>query len=71
METHIPELRRQRRLSQADLATAVGVTRQTITSLETGKYIASLPLAARIARYFDRSIEDVFLIEPEKETDHV
>ncbi|NLW78515.1 MAG: helix-turn-helix transcriptional regulator [Ruminococcaceae bacterium] len=60
MKTHIPELRRQRKLSQEELAMAVGVTRQTITSIEVGKYTASLPLAYRIARYFGLSIEDVF-----------
>ena len=60
MKTRIPELRRARRLSQEDLARAVGVTRQTITSIEVGKYTASLPLAWKIARYFSLTIEDVF-----------
>ena len=60
MRTRIRELRRERRLSQADLADAVGTTRQTITSIEVGKYTASLPLAHRIARYFGLAIEDVF-----------
>lgn len=60
MKTRIPELRKLRRLSQEDLAQAVGVSRQTITSLEVGKYIASLPLAYKIARYFDLTIEQVF-----------
>ena len=60
MKTHIPELRRQRKLSQEELAMAVGVTRQTITSIEVGKYTASLPLTYRSARYFGLSIEDVF-----------
>ena len=60
MNTKIPELRRQHKLSQEELAMAVGVTRQTITSLETGKYTASLVLAWRIARYFGLTIEDVF-----------
>ncbi|MCL2655738.1 MAG: helix-turn-helix transcriptional regulator, partial [Coriobacteriia bacterium] len=61
METRIQELRKARKLSQEELAAAVGVTRQTITSLETGKYTASLVLAGKIARYFDLKIEDVFL----------
>ena len=60
MKTKIPELRKQRKLNQEELATAVGVTRQTITSLETGKYTASLVLAWRIAQYFELSIEEVF-----------
>ena len=49
MKTRIKELRRERKLSQEELADAVGTTRQTITSSETGKYVASLPLAHRIA----------------------
>ena len=60
MQTKIPELRKRQKLSQQELADAVGVTRQTITSLETGKYIASLVLAWRIARYFGLSIEEIF-----------
>ena len=60
MKTKIPELRKQHKLNQEELAAAVGVTRQTITSLETGKYTASLVLAWRIAQYFKLKIEDVF-----------
>lgn len=60
VETNIPKLRKQHKLSQEELAAAVGVTRQTITSLETGKYTASLVLAWRIARYFGLRIEEVF-----------
>lgn len=60
LKTRIRELRRQRRLSQDELAFAVGTTRQTITSIETGKYTASLPLAYKIARFFGLSIEEVF-----------
>ena len=60
MLTRIPELRKQQKLSQQELADAVGVTRQTITSLETGKYTASLVLAWRIAKYFGLKIEEVF-----------
>ena len=65
MENHIAALRKQRRLSQEELAQAVGVSRQTITSLEVGKYTASLPLAFKLARYFGCSIEDLFLCEEE------
>lgn len=60
LKTKIRELRKQRRLSQDELAFAVSTTRQTITSIETGKYTASLPLAYKIARYFGLSIEEVF-----------
>lgn len=60
MKTRIRELRKARKLSQEELAEAVGTTRQTITSIEVGKYTASLPLAYKIARYFDLTIEEVF-----------
>ena len=60
METKISSLRKQRKLSQEELALAVGVTRQTITSIEVGKYTASLPLAFKIAHFFGVTIEDVF-----------
>lgn len=60
MRTRIKELRRERRLSQAELADAVGTTRQTITSIEVGRYTASLPLAHKIALYFGLTIEEVF-----------
>ena len=66
LKTKIAELRKEKKLSQADLAEIVGVTRQTITSIETGKYIASLPLAYKIAKYFDLKIEDVFVFEEEE-----
>lgn len=60
MRTKIKELRKANKLSQEELADAVGTTRQTITSIEVGKYTASLPLAYKIARYFGLSIEEVF-----------
>ena len=56
----IPELRKKNKLSQEELALAVGVTRQTITSIEVGKYTASLGLAYKISRYFGKTIEEVF-----------
>lgn len=65
MENRIAALRKERRISQAELADAVSVTRQTIISLESGRYNASLLLAHRIAKYFDLTIEDVFLFEEE------
>lgn len=63
MKTRIQELRKQRRISQSELADAVDVTRQTIISLEGGKYKASLVLAHKIAQYFDATIEDIFIFE--------
>ena len=60
MKTKIKELRKANKLSQEELAKAVGTTRQTITSIEVGKYIASLPLAYKIAHYFGLAIEEVF-----------
>jgi len=60
MKTRIPELRKKYRLSQEALALEVGTTRQTITSIEVGKYTASLPLAYKLAHYFGLSIEEVF-----------
>ena len=60
MKTIIRELRKARKLSQGELADAVGTTRQTITSIEVGKYTASLPLAYKIAHYFGLTIEEVF-----------
>lgn len=66
MENRIAELRKARRISQAELAEAVAVTRQTIISLESGRYNASLLLAHKIAIYFDTTIEDIFLFEEEE-----
>ncbi|MCR4719315.1 MAG: helix-turn-helix transcriptional regulator [Firmicutes bacterium] len=63
MENRIKEYRKERNLTQDDLAKAVYVTRQTIISLENGKYIASLNLAFRLARYFNVKIEDLFVFE--------
>ena len=60
MRSRIRELRRAQKLSQAELADAVGTTRQTNTSIEVGKYTASLPLAYKIARYVGLTIEEVF-----------
>ncbi len=63
METKIQELRKANKISQAELADEMGVTRQTIILLEKGRYNASLELAFKIARYFGKTIEEVFLFE--------
>ena len=60
MNTKIKELRKERKISQEQLALAVGTTRQTITSIEVGKYTASLALAYKIAHFFGLTIEEVF-----------
>ncbi|MDX1450492.1 MAG: helix-turn-helix transcriptional regulator [Acidimicrobiia bacterium] len=60
MKNRLRVLRAERRWSQADLADALGVSRQTVNAIETEKYDPSLPLAFRIARTFDRSIEEIF-----------
>ena len=66
MTNRIAELRKARKLSQAELAEAVDVTRQTIISLENGRYNASLLLAHRIARYFGMTIETVCLFDEDE-----
>ena len=63
MEKKIQELRKANKISQAELADEMGVTRQTIISLEKGRYNASLELAFKIARYFGKAIEEVFIFE--------
>lgn len=65
LENRIAQLRKERHISQAELADALEVTRQTIISLESGKYNASLLLAHKLARYFGLAIEDIFLFEEE------
>lgn len=65
MTNRIAQLRKERGLSQAQLAEALEITRQTVISLESGRYNASLPLAHRIAVYFGLCIEEIFLFEEE------
>ena len=65
MKNSLKVLRAERDWSQADLAERLGVSRQTVNALETGKYDPSLPLAFKIARLFDRLIEEIF--DPEEE----
>jgi len=63
LNNRIKELRKEQKVTQEELAGAVGVTRQTIISLENGKYNASLQLAYKIAKYFGMTIEEVFIFE--------
>ena len=60
MQNSVRTLRTQAGLSQADLATAMGVSRQTINSIENGRYLPSLPLAISLARHFGAAVEEVF-----------
>jgi putative transcriptional regulator len=60
MKNTLRELRSTRELSQSDLAEKLGVSRQTINAIETGKYDPSLPLAFKVARLFKLRIEDIF-----------
>lgn len=60
MKNQLEELRRQHAIRQEDLAQALGVSRQTVISLEKGKYNPSLALAFKLAQYFNMSIEDIF-----------
>ena len=63
MNNRIEEIRKAKNIRQEDFARALGVSRQTISSLETGRYNPSIQLAYKIARYFNLTIEDVFLFE--------
>lgn len=63
MRSRVRELRERRGWSQAQLGERLGVSRQTINAIETGKYDPSLPLAFRIARTFGETIESIFIPE--------
>ncbi|MDR0921597.1 MAG: helix-turn-helix transcriptional regulator [Lactobacillales bacterium] len=67
MKNNIQELRKRNKVTQAELADAMNVTRQTIISLEKGKYNASLVLAHKLAQYFHKNIEEIFLFDEDKE----
>jgi putative transcriptional regulator len=63
MKNEVAALRRARGLSQAALAEALEVSRQTVNSIENGRYDPSLPLALRIGRLFERSVEEIFILD--------
>ncbi|WP_286312077.1 helix-turn-helix transcriptional regulator [Romboutsia ilealis] len=65
MKNRLGEIRKQRGIKQEELATALEVSRQTIGSLENGRYNPSILLAFKIARYFNMTIEDIFIYEEE------
>ncbi|HST17413.1 MAG TPA: helix-turn-helix transcriptional regulator [Gaiellaceae bacterium] len=60
MKNHVRELRSERGLSQGELAAAMSVSRQTINSIEQGRYLPSLPLALALARFFRTPVEEMF-----------
>ena len=65
MKNRLEEIRKQNGIKQEELATALEVSRQTIGSLENGRYNPSITLAFKIARYFNMSIEEIFIYEEE------
>lgn len=67
MENNVESLRKEKKVSQEDLASIVGVSRQTIISIEKGKYNPSITLAFKIAKYFDKKIENIFIYNEEKD----
>ena len=67
MKNRIEEIRKARGIRQEEFARALGVSRQTISSLETGRYNPSIFLAYRIAKFFGMTIEEVFLFDEEEE----
>ena len=65
MKNRLEEIRKSRGIRQEELAAALEVSRQTIGSLENGRYNASLQLAHKIARFFEMQIEEIFIFEEE------
>lgn len=63
MTNRVHEFRKVMKMTQEDLAKKIGVTRQTIISIEQGRYVASLPLALKIAKVFNKKVEDIFSLE--------
>ena len=66
MKNKIEDIRKEKGIRQEDFAKAMGVSRQTISSLENGRYNPSILLAYKIAKFFEMTIEEVFLFEEEE-----
>lgn len=66
VKNRLEEIRKQRGIRQEELAEAMGVSRQTISSLENGRYNPSVILAIKLARYFGTKVEDIFIYEEEQ-----
>lgn len=67
MKNRLEEIRKQRGIKQEELADVMGVSRQTISSLENGRYNPSVILAIKLARYFEMNVEDIFIYEEAKD----
>nr|WP_300094780.1 helix-turn-helix transcriptional regulator [Sedimentibacter sp.] len=65
MKNRLEEIRNEKGINQEDLAKALSVSRQTISSLENGRYNPSILLAFKIAKFFSMAIEDIFIFEEE------
>jgi len=63
LDNRIRVLRAEKRMSQGDLADAIGVSRKTISTIEVGRFVPSTVIALKIARYFDTAVEDVFSLK--------
>lgn len=70
MKNRLEEIRKKKGIKQEELADRLEVSRQTIGSLENGRYNPSIILAFKIARYFNMSIEDIFIYEEEQENEN-
>jgi putative transcriptional regulator len=66
MKNRVRELRTASGMSQGELGASLGVSRQTINSIENGRYLPSLPLAISMARQFGAAVEEIFLLEEER-----
>ncbi|MBZ6002808.1 helix-turn-helix transcriptional regulator [Leuconostoc gelidum subsp. aenigmaticum] len=69
MLNNLEKLRKEHKINQQDFAQYLGVTRQTISSLENGRYNPSILLAMKIARYFGKSVEEIFIYTEEDDND--
>lgn len=67
MKNRLEEIRKERGIKQEELAQAMGVSRQTIGSLENGRYNPSITLAIKLARFFGMTVEDIFIYEEEQQ----
>ena len=67
IKNHLHVLRAEKRMSQQDLADAIGVTRATVNSMERGNYNPSLDLAFRVSLFFNKDLQDIFFVEGDNE----
>ena len=70
MKNRLEEIRKQKGITQEELAKILEVSRQTVGSLENGRYNPSIILAFKIARYFEMAIEDIFIYEEENDNEN-